>query len=82
LVETEKSISLAAPFESSVTEMPGTSRFVTPATRGRALAVDTAPAAMTPSPRAEAALMAIQFFASMVNPFELWELVRVRIRAR
>ena len=60
------------PFTSLVdspTEMPGTERFVDPATRGRALAVETAPVASTPMLSAEAAPMATQFFVSMRSPF-------------
>jgi len=70
---TEKSRGDPEPLMSSFTVMPGTAGFVTPAISGRALAVEMAPAAITPSPRAEAAPMAIQLFASMGCPFKLRE---------
>ena len=81
-LDTEKSRSALVPLALSLTVMPGTSRLVAPAMSGSALAVETAPAAMTPSPRAEAAPMAIQFFACMMVSFRAArEAVRVRISA-
>lgn len=69
-LETEKTSEL--PLRSSLlspTLIPATLRLVAPATRGIAFAAETAPAAMTPMLRAEAAPIAIQFFASMMKTF-------------
>lgn len=68
-LETEKTSELPLRSSLSPTLMPGTLTLVAPATSGRALAADTAPAAMTPTLRAEAAPIAIQFFASMMKTF-------------